>query len=51
MGHRLPTPDGPGPIVTLPFYRALQRETPVAVVGNTIFVFTRKQMQAAAARR
>jgi Dolichyl-phosphate-mannose-protein mannosyltransferase len=35
-------------IVALPYCRALQTEPPIAVVGHTLFIYSRAEMQAAA---
>ena len=47
MAQRLHTQDGASGWVQIPFYRELQRTTPVAVVGDTIFIFKREDFEAA----
>jgi hypothetical protein len=41
LWYMLPTPAGPTPRFRIPFYRELQDTTPDAVVGSTIFIYSR----------
>jgi hypothetical protein len=49
LAHRMQTPRGRTGFVDVPFHAELERKTPVARAGPTIFVYTRRQVEEAIA--
>jgi hypothetical protein len=47
LKHRMPTPRGRSPLVGVPFHAELWRRRPLAVVGSTIFIYSREDYLAA----
>jgi hypothetical protein len=47
MPHRMPTPDGPTDYVKLDYARKLRARKPLAIVGRTIYIFRRGDVEAA----